>query len=290
MHESALQCVDGCLGTVARAHLIKNGGNVNPHGFIRNAELLGNFAIGTAPRDVGKHFRLTRREAECRDALGEQVKRNARQIALPAFGVLNSGNQLLAARILGEIGHDAGANRTVDVFAALVVGEHYDARPGILRKQVLDDLKAAHTRQAQVEHHHVGPPLAVQGHSLFAICRLPDDADLRMGREHSVKRGTRQKVIFHQQHTDDLHVQDLPSRLSGARLFSGCWKALCKSRKGTLTETFVPPLSALETRSVPPILRARSSITAIPKWPALATSERNPQPLSAMERYSAVSS
>src|SRR5581483_9087215 len=226
---------------------------MNADRFFRDVQRVGNVAVVQPTRDAGEHLKLTGSELGSRNAFSQTVSGSARKIARSAVNGENRLHQDLATCIFRQISHSAVAHGAIDVLAAFIVRKNDDLGRRILLAEGSDDLKPIDARQSQIEHDDIGTELTAERNSLLAIHGLAGDDHVRSPLQNGTQCEASEKVVFDEQ---DLNRLCGHARPPTAR--AGIWK-------GTLTTISVPRPAAVSTWKVPPSLRARSSITGMPK-------------------------
>ena len=206
MNKAALQSIDRCLRTIASAHLIEHGTDMNADRFFGNIEIFGNLAIAAAFGNAGQDLRLARRQFNGRHTLGKTIKRDMRKIAQSAIDILNCIQQLFSAGIFSEIGHRAAMDRAVDIFAALVIGKNNDAYGGKLLAELRNDIEATDSWKAEIEHDHIGPQRAVHRDAELPIAGFADDLNLCMAGEDRVQGHAGEEMVLDKKNSNLLHI------------------------------------------------------------------------------------
>src|ERR1039457_6326454 len=162
-------------------------------------------------------------------------------------------NQRVRRHALKQIGTRAGLQSAIDVFVAVVCGEHDQARVWHLHADALDDVHSAHARQPQVNQRDIRQVLAELRDGLRTVSSFAHNLKAVYYVEQCNQPLAHNMVVLDNQHANRFlrhWVSPNCTFVSRAAL--------------TRSLTVVPAAASLTTSSVPPIVSARSLIPVKP--------------------------
>jgi hypothetical protein len=137
-------------------------------------------------------------------------------------------DQSLVRHSLDDVAARAGLQRLMNVFVALVGGEHDKFGVAVAGHHSADGVDAAHSRQAQIHERDVGKMLFEKLHGLFAAAGLGNHGHIGRGVDDGRNADTHDGVIVDNQDFDlCCFLHDRPVHLS-ARLVH-CMPPACSS-------------------------------------------------------------
>jgi hypothetical protein len=160
----------------------------------------------------------------------------------------DGARDLLGRGALEQVPAGAGPDGAQHALVRIVGGEDQNARLGGHGGEAGQGLDAVHSRELQVEQHHVGPQALGERQGLLARPDRADDAEVRLVLQDSHQALADDGMVVDDQDTD--HAGPRSSGRSGG--------------SGTVATTVVPRPGRLAMRNVPPSSRARSRIPWMP--------------------------
>ena len=114
----------------------------------------------------------------------------------------NGSDKILAGHSFEQIRPGACLQRAVDVFVAVVRGEHDEPRLRRLHADALDHVHAAHPRQPQVDQGDIGLVLAKLRDGLYAVGGFAHHLQAVCHIQQRHQSLANHVVVLHNQHSD----------------------------------------------------------------------------------------
>ena len=157
--EAALQSGDDSLSAVFHFEAEQDDADVRFDGGFRDAERGGDAFVAMALNEKMQHFALARAEVRVWSTISQRAGDGRRQ----KFAARDNSSQRIDKRFVlhafDDVGARAGFQRLIDVFVALVGGEHDKACGGIEYANATNGFNAADPGQSKIHQRDVGPVL-----------------------------------------------------------------------------------------------------------------------------------